>query len=331
MTRFVAYTAVASALAVGLFACHPKDEPGSEFATGVPRASTVAMAVPGADTKALTVEGSNYALMGQIADWYVTTRAVTVTVNAGALAVGALVRLVTDYPATSATLDSAVWGPWQGPLDPIEWKVTIARIAPHQYEYKFEGRDKHNQGAAYVTVLSGTHAPGLDAQGNEMEGFGAGSFTLDWDTRATLPGADKNVGTANYTYDHMGPAAVVHIAAKFRQVKDDNQPGKRVDVDYAFVQNPGADGSMDFLYNVPANATTAGGLGKVHSRWLWSGAGRSDVVVTTTDSTLTYTLSECWDTSYLSIYKSVPLSTSATDNYGSESSCAFPTVQPSTL
>jgi hypothetical protein len=66
MTRSVAYAALAPALAVGLFACHPKDEPGSEFATGVPRASTVAMAVPGSDTtNALTVEGSNYALMGQ--------------------------------------------------------------------------------------------------------------------------------------------------------------------------------------------------------------------------------------------------------------------------
>jgi hypothetical protein len=268
---------------------------------------------------------------GRPAEWYATTRAVTVTVNSVALAVGTLVKLVTDYPATSVSQDSAVWGPWQGPLDPIEWKSHHHAHRPHQYQYIFEGRDKHNQNAAFVTVLSGTHAPGLDAQGNEMEGFGAGTFTLDWNARATLPQPDNNVGTANYTYDNLSPASVVGITAKFRQVKDDNQPGKLVDVDYAFVQNPGADGSMDFLYNVPANATTAGGLGKVRSRWLWSGAGRSDVVVTTTDSTLTYTLSECWDTSYLSIYKSVPLSTSATDNYGSESSCAFPTAQPSTL
>jgi hypothetical protein len=129
----------------------------------------------------------------------------------------------------------------------------------------------------------------------------------------------------------MGPATVVTITAKFRQVKDDNKPGQLVDVDYVFVQNPGADGSMDFLYNVPANTTTAGGLAKVHSRWLWSGAGRSDVSVTSTDSTLTYTVSECWDTSYLSVYKSIPLSTSATDNYGSEAGCAFPTAAPSTL
>ena len=164
-----------------------------------------------------------------------------------------------------------------------------------------------------------------------MEGFGAGSFTLDWDARATLPGPDGNVGTASYLYDHMGPGLVVKISAQFRQVKDDKQPTRLVDVDYAFVQNPGATGSMDFLYNVPASATSAGGLGKVRSRWQWSGAGRSDVVVTTTDSALTYTLSECWDINYLSIYKSVPLSSSPTDNYGSEAHCAFPTAETSSL
>jgi hypothetical protein len=329
MTRVVAYIALVPAL--GLFACHPKDGPGSEFAAGVPRASTVAMAVPGSDTKALTVEGSSYALMGQTAEWYLTTRAVSGTVNGVALAVGALVRLVTDYPATSVTADSAVWGPWQGPLDPIEWKVTITRVAPHQYTYKFEGRDKHDQNAAFMTVLSGTHTAGLDTQDNEMEGFGAGTFTFDWNARATMPQPDNNVGTANYTYYHEGLATVANITAQFRQIKDDKQPGKLVDVDYAFVQNPGADGTMQFLYNVPANVTSAGGLAKVRSRWLWSGAGRSDVSVTPTDINLTYTLSECWDTSYLSIYKSVPLSTSATDNYGSEAACAFPTAQASTL
>ena len=331
MTRFVAYTACYFTLAAHLVACNPKEDQGSEFATGVPRASTVAMAVPGSETKALTVEGSTKALEGQTAEWYATTRNVTVTVNAGAVAVGALVRIVTNYPPTSVAPDSAVWGPWQGPLDPVEWKVTVTRVALHQYQYKFEGRDKHDQTAAYVTVLSGTHSPGLDAQGRETEGFGKGSFTLDWNARATLPQPDNNIGTADYTYDHQDPATIVTITAKFRQVKDDKQPGRLADADYAYLQHPGADGSMDFLYNVPAIGTASGGLGKVHSRWQWSGAGRSDVSFTATDSALTYTVSECWDTNYISVYKSVPLSTSATDNYGSESSCVYPTAQPSQL
>ena len=329
MTRIVAcFSSIA--LAAAVTGCHMKDQ-GSEFAAGVPRQSTVAMEVPGSDAKALTVEGAQYGLEGQVAEWYLTTRTMTATVNAGALAVGALVRLITDYPPTNVSANEATWGPWQGPLDPVEWKVTITRAAEHQYQYKFEGRDKHDSNAAFVTILSGTHSPGLDANGEEMEGFGTGTFTLDWDARATLPQPDRNVGTANYTYDYKGLAAVVSITAKFRKVKDDSQPGKLIDVDYAFVQNPGADGSMQFELNVPATTSSAGGLGKVNSRWQWTGAGRSDVMVTATDVNVVYTLSECWDTNYLSVYKAVPLSSSATDNYGSEASCVFATPAYSNL
>jgi hypothetical protein len=330
MTRTVTSSAQAL-LVLGLTGCPTVDHPGSEFTTGVPRRETVAMKVPGSTVKALTVEQSHKALQGELSEWYVTTRGVSGIVNGGALAVGALVRLVTDYPATKVTTDTAVWGPWQGPLDPVEWKITVKRVGPHAYQYAFEGRDKHNASAPFVTVLSGTHAPGLDARGMELEGFGSGSFLLDWNARATLPAPDGNVGAASYTYSHGGPAQVVKITAQFRQVKDDKQPGKLVDVDYAFVQEPGADGSMDFLFNVPADATRAGGLGKVRSRWLWSGAGRSDASVVPTDLDLTYKVSECWDTSYLSVYKSTPLSTAAADNYGSESLCAFPTAEFSQL
>jgi hypothetical protein len=225
-----------------------------------------------------------------------------------------------------------VWGPWQGPLDPIEWMVTITRIAPHQYQYKFEGRDKTQPTAAFVTVLSGAHAPAVGAGEQEIEGFGAGSFTLDWNARATLPLPNPNeIGTLNYTYNHQGPGQVIEIKAMFRGVHDDSQPGRLVDADYAFVQKPQADGSMDFIYTVPATATATGGTGKVRSRWLWSGAGRSDVSVKPTDLTVTYTVNECWGANYLSVYMSTPLSASADQNYGSETDCAFPTAEYSSL
>lgn len=90
MTRIVACCSLVLAAA----ACHPLDKAGSEFATGVPRQDTVAMSVPGSSAKALTVEGSSRALEGQTADWCTITRAVSATVNGGALAVGLLVRIV---------------------------------------------------------------------------------------------------------------------------------------------------------------------------------------------------------------------------------------------
>ena len=108
MTRIVACSTLVFAAA----ACQPLDKGGSEFATGVPRQETIAMTVPGTSAKALTVEsstgaveGESYALEGETAEWYRTTRGVSVVVNGGALAVGALVRLITDYPATRVTPD----------------------------------------------------------------------------------------------------------------------------------------------------------------------------------------------------------------------------------
>jgi len=321
-------TSISLCLMLGATACPQSGvDEDSVFARGVPRQETVMMKVPGATSGAVTVESERQAVLGEIAEWYTNTRAVSGVVNAGAIAVGTLVKLVTLHPPTTVTVDQAIWGPYQGPLDPIEWKVTVTRIADHQYHYVFDGRAKNNPAATFVTVLSGTHLPTINSAGEELEGFGSGSFTLDWNARATLPMPNPDeVGTANYDYSHTGVGEVVQINAKFRGVKDKDQPGKLVDADYAFVQKPKSDGSMNFQYVVPASAASAGSTAKVHSRWLWSGAGRSDVSAVATNLPITFTVSECWDVNYLSQYKNVPLAAAA-QNYGNETDCAFPTAE----
>ena len=180
-----------------------------------------------------------------------------------------------------------------------------------------------------MTVLSGTHTPALNARGRAVARFGSGSFTLDWDARATLPLPDDNVGQVDYTYQHMSAADPVGITANFRQVKDEDRPGQKVDAKYAFTQQPQGPGSMDFVFIMPPSAVDAGGRALVHSRWQFSGAGRSDVQVKTTDGLITLSESECWDASYASQYwqDSWP----SGKGWGSESSCAFPTAEYSTL
>ena len=332
MTRTIASLLASLAVAASSMGCLPASEgEADQFRNGVPRAATVTMSVPGSASRgqALTVESQSQALLGDTAEWYRTTRAVTATVNGGALAVGALVNLIIKYPPTSIVPDEAVWGPWQDPLDPVAWKVTITRVAPHMYQYKFEGRPRTDPTAAFVIVLSGTHTAALNQQGREVEGFGSGSFTLDWDARATLPQPDDNVGKADYSYDHMSTAEAVSIAAQFHQVKDDNQPGTRVDAEYAFAQQPGGPGSMDFVYITPTTATQAGGRGVVRSRWQFTGAGRADVQIKATDGTTVLYLSECWDRNYASVYKQD--SWPGGDSWGVETSCAFQPAEYSTL
>jgi hypothetical protein len=286
------------------------------------------MKVPGTTTGALTLEKATQALTGEKSEWYTITRKVSHIVNSGAIAVGALVKLVILHPPTSISPDQAVWGPWQNPLDPVEWRVTVVRIALHQYQYTFEGRGKGDPTAAFVTVLSGTHSPALGLLGEELEGFGSGSFTLDFNARATLPSPNPDeLGMIHYVYSHPGIGQNVEITAQFRGVKDKDQPGKLVDADYTYTQKPQAEGSMTFIHTIPAVMDAAGKEAKVHSRWQWNGSGRTDVSATSTDSALTFTVSECWDPRYLSVYQSTAIAPLPAQTEGDQASCAFPTAE----
>ena len=167
----------------------------------------------------------------------------------------------------------------------------------------FEGRGRNAAAdAPFVAFLSGSHTPSLDGAGQVMEGFGSGSFTLDWDARATLPAPGDEVGKATYEYARTSPTAAVKVDARFRKVKDDQHPGQLVDVDYLYGSTPGAGGNMEFVHNLPVSMANAGARWAVKSRWTAAGAGRSDVVASGANLPASVTASECWNTSFASVY-----------------------------
>ncbi len=320
MTRRL--TMISVLLASILAACRP--EAADEFRNGVPRQDTVTMKVPGrAAGQALTVEEQQQALKGQTADFYSLTRLVTGVVNGGAFFVGVLVREVVRHPPTTLTDTQATWGPWTEPLDPIAWKVTINKVGEHQFQYKFDGKPKNGPDSGFVTILAGAHTAAIDGSGQAIEGFGHGSFTLDWDARATLPLPNpKEVGTANYTYARMGGNETTEINAQFKQVLDD-ETKQRVDVDYHFAQQPGADGMMDFVHSAPAGKDKPAGKWAVKSRWKNSGAGRSDIKAANADMPAAFNASECWNEGFASTF--LQASWAPGFGYGSEATdCAFP-------
>jgi hypothetical protein len=301
---------LASLSCFGLFgagACRPiGDDDADEYRNAIPRQETVTMQVPadGQTGQALEVESRGQALRGATSDFYLVTRRVSTVVNgAGALVLG-LVKAVVAHPPTTMTADTAVWGPWPGgALDPLVYKVTVKKSGDHKYDYTFEARGKGAADtASFTAFLTGTHTPAVDAAGHPLEGFGAGSFTLDWDARATLPAPDDNVGKAHYDYARPSVTAGVSVDAKFTQVKDDEHPGQRVDVDYLYRSMPGAGGSMEFVHSLPASMAAAGARWAVKSRWTAAGAGRSDVVATGASLPGTAMASECWNSSFASVY-----------------------------
>jgi hypothetical protein len=298
MTRHIAACLALAGVAVG---CRPPLEEAEEFRRGVPREETVTAQVPSkGQSQALTVEGEARALKGLPADYWALTFGVSTVINGGAGFVGLLVKTVIAFPPTSLTADQAVWGPFSGTLDPITWKLTVKRVGDHKFQYQFDGQSKLSPGP-FITVLAGTHTAALDDQGDPIEGFGTGSFTLDWDARQMLPLANPNeVGKANYSYARL-PGQTGTINAQFQKVKD-KDTGKIVDVDYAYAHHQGGSGSMDFSFDAAAQLGMADGRATVHSRWQANGAGRADATLTSTSLPAAATASECWNTTSSSMF-----------------------------
>ena len=307
-----------------------------DFRNGVPRRETVELVIPGAGTGQALTDGAEapvaLSVRGQTAELYSLTRAVSGIVNGGGALTLALVKAIILHPPTVVTADSATWGPWTGALEPVTWKLTVNRVGPQKYSYELGGRARTDTTGAFVTVLSGTHSPAVNAKGRPLERFGEGTLRLDWNARATLPMPDDNVGTADYRYARQSPGAGVEVDAEFKGVKDRERPGQLVDVSYRYRSSFGAGGSMEFVHTGPATSAKPGTRLAVKSRWTSSGTGRSDARGTGGDlpAGVAATWNECWNGAFDSVYQA--MSWDPSKSYGTEATdCAFTAAEYSNL
>ncbi len=326
---------------VGAVGCGKSGD--GEFEGSTPTKETVALELPSAAANApatahssgLSVRGG--ALLGTIAKDYVLTATVVGVVNGATAAILNLVRDITDYPPTTVSGDTAVWGPGTDPLSANTYRLTVTRTAPHVFTYHLDGKGKNAPDSAFVTVLSGTHTRALDASGGVMKGFGTGDFTLDFDAAATLPQHDDNVGQIACQYARPSPTETTTINVTFTGVQDHCDPascqtsGQIFDAVYAYSATPGSGGDLqyaDVKNYLPASSAQE--TLEIHSRWLQTGAGRTDMQLSGGDVGATaQTSSECWDANFLSVYSDTTYD--PTLDWGVESSCAFSTASYASL
>lgn len=307
---------LAAATTLALSACHG---PAEDFRQGVPREEMVKLNVPQSSTSALEYGQQQSGLKGDHSGFYDLTRGSTVIINGGAVVVLGLVKAITDNPPTSLNGNTAVWGPHTDALSANTWKLTVNKTGAKTYSYALEGKAKTAPDSAYVVVLSGTHTAGA------VEGVGNGDFLLDWDKAQTLPEHDQNVGSAEFTYSRDASGKVA-VSTHFSQVKD-GDTGNRIDADYAYSTTPGQGGDFEFatVKNIDSDASRpAAEHLTVKSRWLETGAGRSDAKATGGDlGSDVAMVNECWDTNFNSQYANF-VYTSYHAGYGTESTdCAI--------
>ncbi len=330
MKRNLLVYSVLGSVAMGLSGCHIID--GSDFEGATPTAETVSLDVPASGTAASSDGVARSALLGDEADSYTLTRGVTFAVNTGTGAVLLLVRTIVSFPPSSRDGDTAVWGPHSEPLAKNAWRLTATKLAPHQFQWKLDGKSKAAGDDAFVTILSGTHTRAVDAAGHRIPHFGNGAFTIDWEAARTLPDHDNNFGVAAFTYSRL-PGAAETIDVNFNGVKDDKN-GETFNAVYRYSATPGAGGELRYGaikddLPEPGNTGTAKETITLHSRWMETGAGRADYRVVGADVTAALggpaTVNECWDIGFASTFLDNSYN-DATKKWGAESSCVFPTA-----
>jgi hypothetical protein len=295
----------ASLLFVG---CDAQTTQEDEFRDGLPSKQMVQVKEPGGSSgQGLESDERSALAKGDRSEFYTFTRGATVIVNGGTAFVLNLLEEITKHPPTTLQGDVAVWGPHTDALSPNTWKLTVTQTDENAYSYKLEGKGKSEADSSFKTILSGTHSIAVDAQGNRLRDFGSGNMQLDWDAAQTLPEHDNNIGTLAIRYSRPDAQSVVTVDANFRNVKDDERPGTRVNADYLYKETPGAGGEFDFglSKNFDEPGSNRPGIERltIKSRWAQSGAGRADVKITGGDFGFADArINECWDANFASQY-----------------------------
>jgi hypothetical protein len=296
-------TLAAVALTASLVACVQKTDAPTEIQTAIPTADQVKIKLPAGSARTV----------GQLAEWYVSTRDVTRMFNGGSAWVLLLIHGIVQFPVTTVDGDTYTWGPWHDALDPAEYKLDVRDVGDGTFEYKLSGRSRTEQSAQFEVVIDGK----ADPRPGELKGNG--QFLLDFDASRRVNPIDAGTerGTVTATYD----LAARHLDLAIDSVDDRGQP---VNADYAY--NETADGGGDMIFNVNGNA---GGTDKqeqitLRSRWQPTGAGRADARLTGGDLTAPGAIaSECWDAAFKRVYYTDNVNFAPTE--GVAGACAFAT------
>jgi len=282
---------LAAVTAFVLTGCVPKDPAGSaeEAVDALPTSDTLNVAVPGAAGK-----------LGDVAASYLITRTVAAVLNGEAALVLGLAKTITTYPVTSIENDTLIWGPWSEALKPGEYRMTAKLTNEGKWAWTIEGRAKGSSGD-FQAIVTGLATPGRPHRGS-------GNFTFDCDVAHALDpfGGCDDGGQASVTYDLEHVPATVTVDAEHLAPMPDGSQAEQT-FHYQYSVNADGSGELSFMqFGDTDDPGTAWETTTYDSKWLATGAGRTDISVTGGDvGSAVVTATECWDVSFEQTYFTV--------------------------
>jgi hypothetical protein len=300
---------LAATATLSLVACVNKDEGTPSIDQSLPTADQVSIKLPRSNASAR----ADSQVLGQLSPYYVITLGVTATFNGGTAWVLTLIHAIVQNPPTTVAGNVYTWGPGSNALDPADYKLVVTANAGGTFSYQLSGKSKTQPGARFEVLIDGMADP------TPGEGKGSGDFTVDFDASKRINPIQN--GDARGTMDVHYDLAKAHLDLSLSST---DAQGRPTAADYAY--NAAKDGGGDMTFDVSADAGGTALLETLtlRSRWLGTGAGRTDARVSGGDlGSLQVTASECWSTSFGRVFYRDSNNFAAAE--GAESSCAFAT------
>lgn len=267
MNRHRMHWLAAAALCLPLTACGGLRD---ELLEGMPNREDVTLDVPGSEGQALA--------LGETSEFYEMTWNVSRTINGGILFVFDLIDHIVALPPTESDENRRVWGPSEPRgLERNAFRFTAERVDEGHFVYKLEARPKAATAEEdFLVVFDGESFPAADSKGT-------GTLNLYFDTMHELNG-DPLVGTAVVVYDTTLAEGRREVDVTFEDFANTANGDEPTAATYHYGENGDASGDFEFSFNGDLHANDAESKPLIEtftikSRWVGTGAGRSDVVI----------------------------------------------------
>jgi hypothetical protein len=303
--------------AVALGGCAAKDDP---FLAAVPSRDAVSVTVPGGGGASTSSAGSvgeaSQALIGERATFYVTTRDISRGVNGLVGMFLTLVEQITKHPPTARDATHAAWRPITEALSPATYTFAVETTGPSDFKYVLAGKPKAAPDSAYQPLFGGT-AHVVDAL------HGSGQLAVNFSALAALDDGVHASGGMAVTHDNTGEPRKVEVA--FHDFLDGNPGAAPLTAGYRYTEKADHSGTFEFgvLTDFDKDGTQVEAVAIV-SRWLGTGAGRSDILAQggSLPSGFQVHAAECWDAQFGRSYYTENVDAAKTE--GSPGACALP-------
>lgn len=299
-------------------ACQMPDAPDAlsheeALREGVPTTGQMGLDVPGAAAALMNVlpevasdegDGTDAVATPQLAalrraPFYTLTRDTSQAVNGGTLALLAVIKTLAETAPAEVGESHRHWGPWTSSLEPLAYGFRIEVESDGGVGYKLMAKPKTADDGAWKTILVGDYRA-------ERVYRGSGNVYVDVDAVQALdPAGNHGQGKVAIRWRNVTPPRTVEV--KFLDFAD-RRGGEPLNAVFRYSEDPATAGSFEFVVRgdvvaglhptKPAAAESA-----LRSRWLRSGAGRSDVVITGGDLPwASVRATECWNDAFQRVF-----------------------------